>query len=213
MKQSINFWNWFTNNQETLKNSHTQDPLNRIATLNKLDYLLKSQPSDLGYVIVLNKFNSTAELVFTTNGNRECFKTAIQLIDTVPKLKGWVITVQNATEFEVQTSLKDIDECYILGEITLKTDSQICIPIHAQNIPNKQLFIYYKNHHIYCQKQNLNLAIFTIINKCLGNIANTKHINYIQLAQEFESARYYTELFDFEYYLDICKKDQKRRWK
>ena len=127
-------------------------------------------------------------------------------------MKGWEFTVQNANEFEVQTSLKNIDECYILGEITIKKDSQICKPIHAQNTPNKQLFIYYKNHNIYCQKQNLNLAIFTIINKCLVNVANTKHINFIQLAQEFESARYYTELFDFEYYLDICKKDNQRRW-
>ena len=205
MKNSINFWNWFKNNQESLKNSHTQDPQNRIATLNKLSELLHSKPFNLGYVIVLNKFNATAELIFNTNGNSDCFKTAIQLIETAPKVKGWVFTIQNTPETEIQTALKELDECYILGEITLITDNQICIPIHAQNTPDKQLFIYYKNHHIYCQKQNLNLVLFTLIDKCIGNVANSKHINFIQLAQDIKEAECYTELFDLEYYLNSSK--------
>ncbi|WP_026979233.1 hypothetical protein [Flavobacterium tegetincola] len=213
MKNSINFWNWFIKNQETLKNFYNHEPQNRIATLNKLGELLHSELLNLGYVIVLNKYNTTAELIITTNGNNENFKKAIQLIEVAPKVEGWIFTVQNASEFEVQIALKELDECYILGEITLKTDNRICIPLHAQNTPEKQLFVYYKNQHIYCQKQNLNHTLFTIIDKSIGNVANSKHINFVQLAQEMHEADRYTELYDFEYYLEVLNKNKKRIWK
>lgn len=208
MKQSINFWNWFINNHETLKNFHLQQPRNRIATLNKLDELLHSDPLNLDYVIVLNKSNPTAELIITTNGNNENFKAAIKLIKAVPKLEGWMFRIEITSKLEVLNTLNELDDSYILGEITLETDCKICIPLHAQNSVEKQLFIYYKNHQIYCNKKNINHALFVIIEKNIGKNTIAKQINFIQLAQKIKEPINYTELYDFEYYLDICKKRQ-----
>ncbi len=205
MKNSIFFWKWFTNNQGSLKNLYTQEPHRRILILNDLQDLLHYTSLNLDFAIVYNFYNSSTELILITCENHQAFQAANKLIDAAPKLEGWIFTLQNLYKYEIETTLDNLDECFVFGEITLKTDNYSCRPINTHNSPKEKLFIYYKSHQVYCQKQNLKQALFLIINKSIENENCHKCLNYVQLAQNINSTKNYTELYDFDYYLKKIK--------
>ena len=93
MKSINTFWNWFQDNNQTIKNlsnETTKSQKNICFWLNKhLGYYCKG----LDFIIVFpKKENEKAELIITANGNPEYFNQVVELVNHAPLLKHWKFT-------------------------------------------------------------------------------------------------------------------------
>ena len=87
------FWNWFQDNNQTIKNLIHETHINQNQIIYWLNKQLNYYSKGLDFIIIFpKKENQKTELIITANGNSDYFNQVIQLIDNAPKLRHWKFT-------------------------------------------------------------------------------------------------------------------------
>lgn len=87
------FWNWFQDNNQTIKNLKKETPINQKQICYWLTKQLDYYSKDLDFMIVFpKKENQKTELIITANGNPDYFTQVEELINNAPVLKHWKFT-------------------------------------------------------------------------------------------------------------------------
>jgi hypothetical protein len=203
------FWNWFQDNNQTIKNLIQETPINQKQIcywLNKqLDYYCK----ELDFMIVFpKKENQKAELIITANGNPEYFNHVIELINNAPVLRHWKFTAFIQSTTNIDEIIKGLDQPYIFQEITLKTSEIKFLPLNYDNkIKKLDIIIYLKNYKIHCNTKMLQQAIYIILQDLLGEKSLHQNINFVQLTKLPNSTEELIELYELQFYIDTINKN------
>jgi hypothetical protein len=203
------FWNWFQDNNQTIKNLIQETPINQKQIcywLNKqLDYYCK----ELDFMIVFpKKENQKTELIITANGNPSYFNQVIELINNAPVLRHWKFTAFIQPTENIDKIIESLDEPYIMQEITIKTNKIKFLPLNYNNkIKQLNIVIYLKNYKIHCNTKMLQQAIYIILQDLLGEKSVYQNINFVQLAQFQNSTEELIELYELQFYIDTINKN------
>lgn len=204
MRKINTFWNWFQDNNQTIKNLIHQTPINQ----KQICYLLNKQLGyyckELDFMIVLpKKENKKAELIITANGNPEYFNKVTDLINNAPKLKYWKFTAFIQPTKSIDKMMEGLDNPYVFQEITIKTSDIKFLPLdYDENSKKLDILIYLKNHNIHCNTKTWQQAIYIILQDLLGEKSLHQNINFVQLAKMPKSDEELIELYELQYYLD-----------
>jgi hypothetical protein len=161
MRKINSFWNWFQDNNQTIKNLINETPINQKQICYWLNKQLGYYCKELDFMIVFpKKENQKSELIITANGNPEYFNQVIQLIDNAPQLRHWKFTAFMQPIENFNEIIDGLDEPYIFQEITIKTSEIKFLPINYDNkIKKLDIIIYLKNYKIHCNTKMLQQAI------------------------------------------------------
>ena len=207
------FWNWFQDNNQTIKNLIHETHINQ----NQISYWLNKQLgyycNDLDFMIVFpKKENQKTQLIITANGNPEYFNLVNELINNAPILKYWKFTAFIQPTTNIDEIIKGLDDPYIFQEITLKASEIKFLPLnYDDNIKKLDIIIYLKNYKIHCNTKMLQQAIYIILQDLLGEKALYQNINFVQLAQLPNNTENFIELYELQFYIDEINKTNFRQ--
>ena len=208
MKKINTFWNWFQDNNQTIKNLINETPKNQKHISFWINKNLNYYCKEIDFMIVFPKNGNTkSELIITANGNPEYFGQVIDLVDNAPQLKNWKFTAFIQPTDKIDELINGLDEPYIFHEITLKASELKFITLEYNENTNKlDIRIFLKNTTLHCNTKTLKQAIFIILQDLLGEKSLYRNINLIHLAQlpDYEDGLIY--LFDLQLYLDEINK-------
>jgi hypothetical protein len=204
MKKINNFWNWFLDNQLTIKNILNESPVNQESVCYWIMQNLNYYCNEIDFILVFPNNNSNkTEFIITSNGNPEYFKQVIALVDSAPILKTWKFTAFITTNETIEKRLNRLDQHYIIQDIKMKDDLSKHIPIKLENHSKKQtIYIYLKNYTIHCSNKTLDQTIYFILKEIFGGIFLYETINFVQLAQSAEQEILIIHLYELQVYLD-----------
>lgn len=198
------FWNWFQDNNQTIKNLSNETPHNQKQMCYWLNKQLGYYCKELDFMIVLPKtINQKSELIITANGNPEYFDQVIQLINNAPILRNWrFIAFIQPTE-KIDKIIESFDDPYVIQELTIKTNEVKFLPLdYNENSKKIDIIIYLKNYNIHCCTITLQQVFYIIIQELLGEKSKNQNINFIQLAQLSGQIEEQIQLFEFQFYID-----------
>lgn len=213
MRKINTFWNWFQDNNQTIKNLINETPLNQKHISFWLSKNLGYYCKEIDFMIVFPKVcNGKTELIITANGNSEYFKQVIDLIDNAPQLRNWKFTAFIQPIENIEKIIEGLDEPYIFQEITLKT-SEIKFSLLNFDEETKKLDItvYLKKHKVHCNTKTWKQAIFIILQNLLGEKSLYQNINFVQIAHPSDRERPkempnniegFIELYELQFYID-----------
>ncbi len=208
MRKINTFWNWFQDNNQTIKNGINETPKNQKHISFWINKNLSYYCKEIDFMIVFPKNGHTkSELIITANGNPEYFGQVIDLVDNAPQLKNWKFTAFIQPTDKIDELINGLDEPYIFHEITLKASELKFITLEYNENTNKlDIRIFLKNTTLHCNTKTLKQAIFIILQDLLGEKSLYRNINLIHLAQlpDYEDGLIY--LFDLQLYLDEINK-------
>ena len=93
MRKINTFWNWFQDNNQTIKNINNETTENQEHILFWTNKHLGYYCKEIDFIIIFpNASKDKTEFIITANGNPEYFNQVIALIDNAPKLKAWKFT-------------------------------------------------------------------------------------------------------------------------
>jgi hypothetical protein len=217
MKKINTFWNWFQDNNQTIKNLITETPKNQKHISFWISKNLSYYCNEIDFMIVFpinNNNNNKSELILTANGNPEYFEQVINLVDNAPQLKNWKFTAFIQPTERIDKIMKGLDEPYIFQEIILKASELTFLPIEYHELSHKlDIVVFLKNHHLYCDTKTLRQAIFIIMQDILGEKSLYQNINFVQLAQVPDNKNGLVHLYELQRYLDIYNFNQKQATK
>lgn len=198
------FWNWFQDNNQTIKNLIHETPINQNQIIYWLSKQLGYYCGELDFMIVFpKKENQKTELIITANGNPEYFNQVIELINNAPVLRHWKFTAFIRSTENIDKIIESLDEPYIMQEITIKTNKINFLPLNYHDkIKKIEVIVYLKNYKIHCNTKILKQAIFIILQEVLGEKSLHHNINFVQLAQLRNSNEELIELYELHYYID-----------
>jgi hypothetical protein len=198
------FWNWFQDNNQTIKNLIQETAQNQKQICYWLSKQLGYYSRDLDFMIVFpKKENQKAELIITANGNPEYFNNVIELINNAPVLRHWKFTAFIQSTENIDKILVGLDDPYIFQEITLKTCEIKFLPLNYDDkIKKLNIIIYLKNYKIHCDTKILQHAIYIILQDLLGEKSKHQNINFVQLAYLPYNTEELIELYELQYYID-----------
>jgi hypothetical protein len=209
MKKINTFWNWFQDNNQTIKNLINETPKNQKHISFWINKNLSYYCKEIDFMIVFpnnnnnNNNNNKSELILTANGNPEYFNHVINLVDNAPELKNWKFTAFIQPTERIDEIMKGLDEPYIFHEITLKASELTFLPIEYHEISHKfDLVVFLKSYNLYCDTKTLQQAIFVIMQDIVGEKSLYQNINFVQLAQVPENKEGLIHLCDFQLFLD-----------
>ena len=203
MKKINNFWNWFLDNQLTIKNIPNESPGNQESISYWIKQNLNYYCYDIDFILVFPRNNNNeTEFIITSNGNPEFFNLVIDLVDSAPILKTWKFTAFITTNETIEKRLNRLDQHYIIHDIKLKEDLSEYIPINLENHFKKQtIHIHLKNYTIHCSNKTLPQTIYFILEETFGGIFLYETINFVQLAQSAEQEILIIHLYELQVYL------------
>nr|WP_315167769.1 hypothetical protein [uncultured Flavobacterium sp.] len=211
MKKINTFWNWFQDNNQTIKNLVNETPTNQKHInfwINKnLGYYCK----EIDFILVFpnnnnnnNNNNNKTELIITANGNPEYFNHVIDLVDNAPQLKNWKFTAFIQPTERIDKIIGGLDEPYIFQEITLKASELKFLTLDYDEKTQKfDIIVFLKNYHLYCDTKTLQQAIFIMMQDIMGEKSIFQNINFVQLAQMPDNNEELIHLYDFQMFIDI----------
>lgn len=202
------FWNWFQDNNQTIKNLLNETPKSQKQISQWIKHRLGFYCKDLDYIIIFPK-NSTqkTELIITANGNPEYFIQVTELINHAPILKHWKFTAFIQPTASINKMIDGLDDPYVFQEITIKTSEIKFLPLtYHEKTKKLDIRIYLKNYHIHCDTKTWNQAIYLIMQDLLGEKVVYQNINFVQLAQTPNNNNKLIELYDLQLYLDSMNK-------
>jgi hypothetical protein len=207
MKKISNFWNWFLDNQYTIKNfmNHTAENQEKICYWIKQN--LKYYSNEIDFILVFPNNNNKSEFIITTNENSKTFKKAIALIDNARVLKDWKFTTLLKSNATIEKRLNKLDQPYVIQDINLKIDKVQHIPINLASYSKKQtIHIHLKNYCIHCSNKTLKQALFFILEEILANGILYENIIFVQLAQNTEEEISIIQLYELQQFMDNYKR-------
>ncbi|WP_445737618.1 hypothetical protein [Mariniflexile sp.] len=204
MRKINTFWNWFQDNNQTIKNLINETPIKQKQTCYLLNKRLGYYCKTLDFMIVFpKKANQKTELIITANGNPEYFNQVIELINNAPQLKHWKFTAFIQPSQNIDNIIEGLDEPYIFQEITIKTSEIKFLPLDYDINSNKlDIIIYLKNYNIHCNTKTWQQAIYIILQDLLGEKSLCQNINFVQLAKMPKQAVALIELYELQLYID-----------
>jgi hypothetical protein len=210
MKKINTFWNWFQDNNQTIKKLINETPLNQKHITFWLSKNLSYYCPEIDFILVFpinNSNNNKSELILTANGNPEYFNQIINLVDNAPQLKNWKFTAFIQPTERIDELMKGLDDPCIFHEITLKASELTFLPLEYHEITHKfDIAIFLKNYNLYYDTKTLQQAIFIIMQDILGEKSLYQNINFVQLAQIQENMEGLIHLWNFQYYIDKINK-------
>ena len=202
------FWNWFQDNNQTIKNLKNETPINQKQICYWLDKQLGYYSKDLDFMIIFpKKENQKTELIITANGNPDYFNQVEELINNAPELKHWKFTAFIQPTANIDEIIKGLDEPYVFQEITIKTSEIKFLPLnYDDNIKKLDIIIYLKNYTINCNTKTWQQIIYIILQDVLGEKSLYQNINFVQLAQLSNTSEDLIELYELQFYIDAINK-------
>ena len=202
------FWNWFQDNNQTIKNLKNETIINQKQICYRLAKQLGYYSKDLDFMIVFpKKENQKTELIITANGNPVYFNQVEELINNAPALKHWKFTAFIQPTANIDEIIKGLDEPYVFQEITIKTSEIKFLPLHYDaNIKKLDIIIYLKNSTINCNTKTWQQVIYIILQDVLGEKSLFQNINFVQLAQLSNVTEELIELYELQFYIDSINK-------
>jgi hypothetical protein len=204
MRKINTFWNWFQDNNQTIKNL-----INETQKMQKHLYFwlhrhLGYYCKELDFIIIFpKKEKEKAELIITANGNPEYFAQVTELINKAPALRHWKFTAFIQPTENIDKIIEGLDEPHIFQEITIKTSEIKFLPLNYDDQTKKlDIKVYLKNFKIYCNTKTWEQAIYIIIQDLLGEKSVYQNINFVQLAQMPSDNNDLIELHELQFYLD-----------
>ncbi|RTZ01323.1 hypothetical protein EKM02_06120 [Flavobacterium sp. RSP49] len=204
MKKINTFWNWFQDNNQTIKNLINETPKNQKHISFWINKNLSYYCKEIDFMIVFPKKNTDkTELIITANGNPEYFNQVINLVDNAPQLKIWKFTGFIQPTERIDEIMNGLDEPYIFHEITLKASELTFLPLEYHEITHKfDIVVFLKNYNLYCNTKTLQQAIFIIMQDIVGEKSLYQNINFVHLAQVPDNKEGLIHLYDFQLFLD-----------
>lgn len=198
------FWNWFQDNNQTIKNFLNETPKSQKQINHSIKHRLGFYCKELDYIIIFpKKPTQKIELIITANGNPEYFTQVTELIKYAPTLKHWKFTAFIQPTENIDEIMDGLDEPYIFQENTLKTSDIKFLPLAYDEKTKKHVIrIYLKNYNIHCDTKTWNQTIYIIMQDLLGEKALYQNINFVQLAQMPNNNNELIELYDLQLYID-----------
>ncbi|TRX01370.1 hypothetical protein [Flavobacterium gawalongense] len=204
MKSINTFWNWFQENNQTIKNLINETPKNQKHISFWINKNLSYYCKEIDFMIVFPKIGNTkSELIITANGNPEHFNQVIDLVDNAPQLKNWKFTAFIQPTERIDKITDGFDEPFIFHEITLKASELKFLTLDYDEETQKfDIIVFLKNYHFYCDTKTLEQAVFIIIQDILGENSLFQNINFVQLAQMPDNNEDLIHLYDFQMFID-----------
>ena len=204
MKKINTFWNWFQDNNQTIKNLINETSKNQKHISFWINKNLGYYCKEIDFMIVFPKIGNTkSELIITANGNPAYFNQVIQLIDSAPILKNWKFTALIQPLEDIEKVMDGLDTPYIFKDITLKTSELKFLPINnKENIRKLDIIIFFKQFNIHCNNQTLNQVIYIILQDLLGEKSFYQNIDLIHLAQMPDNEEHLIYLYDLQSYIE-----------
>jgi hypothetical protein len=204
MKKINTFWNWFQDNNQTIKNLINETPKNQKHISFWINKNLSYYCKEIDFMIVFPKIGNTkSELIITANGNPVYFNQVIDLVDNAPQLKYWKFTAFIQPTERIDKIIEGFDEPYIFLEITLKASELKFLTLDYDKKTQKfDIIVFLKNYNLYCDTKTLEQAIFIIIQDILGENSLFQNINFVQLAQMPDNKEELIFLCDLQSYID-----------
>ncbi|TRX01342.1 hypothetical protein [Flavobacterium gawalongense] len=204
MRAINTFWNWFQDNNQTIKNILNETPKNQkhiFFWLNKhLHYYCKEIDFIIGFP---KKPTDKTKLIITANGNPEYFKQVVDLIDNAPRLRTWIFVAFIQPMEDIEKMIDKLDNPYVFKGITIKASDLMFLPLNCDESCKKfDIMVYLKNYNIHCNTKTWREAIYIIMQDIFGENVY-EHINFVQLAQLSDNEDDLIHLHDFQAFLDI----------
>jgi hypothetical protein len=208
MRKINTFWNWFQDNNQTIKNLSSENPKNQKHICFWLNRHLGFYCKQLDFMIVLPKEEKQkAELIITANGNPEYFAQVVQLVNNAPVLRNWKFTAFIQPTENIEKIIEGLDEPYVFPEITIKTSEIKFQPLNYDEESKKlDIIIYLKNYNIHCCTKTWQQAIYIIFQDVLGEKTLYQNINFVQLAKKPKQVEELIELYELQFYIDEINK-------
>ncbi len=162
MRAINTFWNWFQDNNQTIKNLINETPENQKHISFWINKNLSYYCKEIDFMIVFPKKNTDkTELIITANGNPEYFNQVINLVDNAPQLKTWKFTAFIQPTERIDEIMNGLDEPYIFHEITLKASELTFLPLEYHEITHKfDIVVFLKNYNLYCDTKTFTTSNF-----------------------------------------------------
>jgi hypothetical protein len=213
MRKINTFWNWFQDNNQTIKNLINETPLNQKHISFWISKNLSYYCKEIDFLIVFpKKGNTKSELIITANGNPDYFSPVINLVDNAPQLRNWKFTAFIQPTERIEEIMNDLDKPYIFQDIILKTSDLKFLALDYDDEKSKlDLIVYLNNYTLHCSNKTLEQAIF-IITDVLEHYSMKKNVNFVQLAQTDDNEDGIVYLYDsqlYSYDLNLLTKAKK----
>ncbi len=208
MRKINTFWNWFQDNNQTIKNLSNETPKNQKHICFWLNRHLGYYSKDLDFMIVFpKKENQKTELIITANGNPDYFNQVIELINKAPVLRNWKFTAFIQPTENIDKIIEGLDDPYVIQELTIKTNKAKFLPLDYYTDSKKlDIIIYLKDYNIHCCTKTWQQVIYVIRQDLLVEKSLYQNINFVQLAKMPKQIDELIELYDLQYYIDEIKK-------
>ncbi|WP_100612947.1 hypothetical protein [Confluentibacter lentus] len=204
MRKINTFWNWFQDNNQTIKRLINETPIKQKQICYLLNKRLGYYCKALDFMIVFpKKENQKTELIITANGNPEYFIKVTDLINNAPILKHWKFKAFIQPSENIDKIIDGLDDPYIFPEITIKTSEIKFLPLDYDVNSNKlDIIMYLKNYHIRCNTKTWQQVIYIILQDLLGEKSLYQNINFVQLARMPKQSETLIELYELQLYID-----------
>ena len=210
MRKINTFWNWFQDNNQTIKNFINETPKSQKQISHWIKHRLGFYCKELDYMIIFpKKPTEKTELIITANGNPEYFTQVTELIKHAPVLKHWKFTAFIQPTVHIEKIMDGLDEPYVFQEITIKTSEIKFLPLaYDEKTKKLNIIVYLKNYNIHCNTKTWKEAVFIIMQDIFGEKYVYEHINFVQLARmPEEDDDHLIHLHDFQTFLDILNSE------
>jgi len=214
MKKINIFWNWFQDNNQTIKNLIHETPKNQKHISFWINKNLSYYCNEIDFILVFPKNNNKSELILTANGNPDYFNQVINLVDNAPQLKNWKFTAFIQPMERIDEIMMGFDDPYIFHEMTLKASELTFLPVEYHEVSHKlDIIVFLKNYSLYCDTKILQQAIFIIMQDIVGEKFLHQNINFVQLAQVPDNKEGLIKLCELHQYLDNYEPKQNQATK
>ena len=209
MKKINTFWNWFQDNNQTIKNLINETPKNQKHIAFWINKNLSYYSRELDFIIVFPKdIACKFEFIITANGNSDYFQQVIHLIDNAPRLRTWKFTAFIQPTSLINKVIEELENPYIIRENTLKTKNLNFIALDHDHETHKfEIQIYLKNYNLLCNTKTLSQVICIILQNQMTQESLSQNSSFVQLAQLPDIEQNGIKLHELQYYLDSFKID------
>jgi hypothetical protein len=205
MRKINTFWNWFQDNNQTIKNLLKETLTNQKQITYWFTKHLGYYSKDLDFIILFPKDEKQkTELIISANANPENSNQVIDLIDKAPALRHWKFTAFIQPTTKINKVIKVLSDPYIIPEITIKTSEIKFLPLSADD--KIDIIVYLKNYTISCNTQTWHQVLYIILNELSGEKPLSQNLNFIQLAQPSNVTEEFIELYELQLYMDMINK-------
>jgi len=211
MKQITNFWNWFQDNEEAIKNAFLLG-INTEEVLNNLNRNYKYISKRIGFLIIgPEQEQEKCTIIFTAAGYRKLFPKIIELENTAPKLQYFIPKAFIKPIKDIEKYRQGKDNPYTFENFKIQI-SQLQFALLDYNTTTKQLKIklYIPNYDEIKQFEELTMELKFIVMDVIGEIAYRKHIKNIEFLDLPEATHGLLSLIELPDYIDYLYKINSR---